>query len=78
MAGKTLQELADEYARLSYEVALESWGDKDEAERFSNVVRESYMAGYHSAYENIYQHIQFLESQLRQANNTIMRLEAER
>ena len=37
-----------------------------------------FCAGYHAAYRELSQHIQFLESQLREANSRIMRLEAER
>lgn len=37
-----------------------------------------FCAGYHAAYRELSQHIQFLESQLREANTRAMRLEAER
>ena len=37
-----------------------------------------FCAGYHAAYRELSQHIQFLQAQLNHANNTIMRLEAEK
>ena len=43
-----------------------------------SVAKKAWLDGYCAAYELIEKHIQFLESQLREANSRIMRLEAER
>lgn len=43
-----------------------------------SVAKKAWLDGYEAAYEPIEKHIQFLESQLREAQSKIMRLEAER
>jgi hypothetical protein len=43
-----------------------------------SVAKKAWLDGYGAAYELIEKHIQFLESQLREAQSKIMRLEAER
>jgi hypothetical protein len=63
MSNKTSEELASEYAATVEE---------------NSTTKKAWLAGYCAAYELIEKHIQFLESQLRQANSRIMRLEAEK
>jgi hypothetical protein len=69
--SKTPQELATAYADFAtisdhtYTIAYHSY-------------LGGYDAGYSVAYEKLSQHIQSLESQLRQANGMVMKLEAEK
>lgn len=63
MSSKTPEQLASEYAATVEE---------------NSTTKKAWLAGYCAAYELIEKHIQFLESQLREANSRIMRLEAER
>ena len=63
MSSKTPEQLASEYAATVEE---------------NPTTKKAWLAGYCAAYELIEKHIQFLESQLREANTRAMRLEAER
>lgn len=74
MSSKTPEQLASEYAVVK---ATDILG----VERVvgeNPTTKKAWLAGYCAAYEIIEKHIQFLESQLREANSRIMRLEAER
>jgi hypothetical protein len=66
---KTPEELAEEYVHTW-------WGPRED--NMTLATRQSFLAGYQAGYESLRDQIQFLESQLRQANNMVMKLEAEK
>lgn len=69
--SKTPEQMATEFAEFAtisdhtYTIAYHSY-------------LGGYEAGYQVAHEKLSQHIQSLESQLRQANGMVMKLEAEK
>jgi len=66
---KTPKELAEEYVHAW-------WGPRED--NMTLATRQAFLAGYKAGYESLCDQIQFLESQLRQANGMVMKLEAER
>jgi len=63
---KTPEELAKKYA------------DKHALTGTGTIEKKCFLAGYQAGYESLRDQIQSLESQLRQANNMVMKLEAEK
>jgi hypothetical protein len=64
---KTPEEMAKEYAD-KHECGDQAWGG----------AYGGFLAGYQAGYESLRDQIQSLELQLRQANNMVMKLEAEK
>jgi flagellar biosynthesis/type III secretory pathway protein FliH len=72
---KTPQQLAEEYA--------DDWHkDCNYPDEILRLIKKAtataFLAGYQAGYESLREQIQALDSQLRQANGMVMKLEAER
>lgn len=79
MSNKTPEELYYDWRREFDESLDEKMLSGDHfANRTFELGSLVFCAGYHAAYRELSQHIQFLQAQLSHANNTIMRLEAEK
>ena len=67
---KTPEQMAEEWASGRW------YADHDPT--VSGESKVGFLAGYKAGYESLREEIQALESQLRQANGMVMKLEAER
>ena len=68
---KTPEQLAEEYGATVERVPILFYKPEEPC-------KNAYLTGYQVAHEKLSQHIQSLESQLRQANGMVMKLEAEK
>lgn len=78
---KTPEQLAEEYAKTIWdesELAPEDRAIERHVAIGKHSTKIGFLAGYQEAHKELSRHIQFLETQLSQANNTIMRLQAEK
>ena len=66
---KAPEQLADEHTKAW-------WGDRED--NITIATRQAFIAGYSAGYKSLRDQIQSLELQLRQANNMVMKLEAEK
>jgi hypothetical protein len=66
--SKTPEEMAEEYANST---------DSCDVDQEYAFAYKGFLAGYKAGYESLHDQLQSLESQLRQANGMVMKLDAE-